>query len=255
LEVTMARVEDRRAMLAELASYTKLNESIATIRGMDAYQQRALALLTAPETQRAFEIHQEDPKLRDRYGRTTYGQGCLLARRLAEAGVKFVEITFTVPQALDVISTLATRSDLCVGAGTVLSIEQAEAAIGAGAEFVVSPSLELSLVPVCHAANIACFLGAATPTEVLSAARAQADLVKIFPADLLGGVEFVKQMSGPFPEIQFMVSGGVNLANLKGYVQAGVVGICLGSSLLARLLANRSASKGVRDRVRRIRTG
>lgn len=158
------------------------------------------------------------------------------AQAAAEAGVKFVEITFTVPQALEVISTLAKRSHLHVGAGTVLSVEQAEAAIAAGAEFVVAPTVELSLVPVCHAANVACFPGAATPTEILSASRAQADLVKIFPADLLGGVEFVKQMSGPFPQVRFMVSGGVDLANLKGYVQAGVVGICLGSAMLARLL-------------------
>ena len=169
------------------------------------------------------------------------------AEGAAEAGVKFVEITFTVPRAIELISTLAKRTDLYVGAGTVLSIEQAEAAIGAGAQFVVSPSLELSLVPVCHAANVPCFPGAATPTEVLSAARAQADLVKIFPADLLGGVEFVKQMAGPFPEIQFMVSGGVDLTNLRSYVQAGVVGICLGSSMLTQLLAQKGHGEMVRE--------
>lgn len=162
-----------------------------------------------------------------------------IARAAAVAGVKFVEITFTVPRAIEVISALTQENDLYVGAGTVLAVEQAEAAIGAGAKFVVAPSLELNLIPVCHAAGIACFPGAATPTEILSAARAGADLVKIFPADVLGGVEFVKQMSGPFPDIRFMVSGGVNLANLAEYVQAGVIGICLGSATLAQFLAEK----------------
>jgi 2-dehydro-3-deoxyphosphogluconate aldolase/(4S)-4-hydroxy-2-oxoglutarate aldolase len=159
------------------------------------------------------------------------------ATAAAAGGVKFVEITFSVPDALEVIKSLAQRADLHVGAGTVLSKEKAEQAIQAGAEFIVSPALELDLIPVCHEANIPCFPAAATPTEIVAAARAGADLVKIFPADLLGGVDFIRQMRGPFPEIHFMVSGGVNRNNVKAYVQAGVIGICLSSSHLAQLLA------------------
>ena len=87
-----------------------------------------------------------------------------------------------------------------VGAGTVLAPQQAERAIGAGAEFIVSPSLELNLIGICHTANIACFPGAATPTEIIAAQRAHADLIKIFPADLAGGPYFIRQMQGPFPE-------------------------------------------------------
>src|SRR5688572_6251435 len=102
-----------------------------------------------------------------------------LAHAAAEGGIKFVEITFSVPGALDVIQELARRRDLHVGAGTVLAPQQAERAIGAGAEFVVSPSLELTLIGICHTANIACFPGAATPTEIVAAQRAHADLVKI----------------------------------------------------------------------------
>ncbi len=154
-------------------------------------------------------------------------------------GVKFAEITLTVPGAIEVIRTLAKRADVRVGAGTVLSATQAKEAIDAGARFVVSPSLELNLIPLCHEAGVPCFPGAATPTEILAAARAKADLVKIFPADCLGGAYFIKQMSGPFPEVRFMVSGGVSLANVKEYVQAGVVGICLGSAYLSRLLSER----------------
>ena len=161
------------------------------------------------------------------------------AEGAAEGGVKFVEITFTVPGALEVIEKLAQRSDFHVGAGTVLSDDQAHQAIAAGARFIVSPSLEMNLVPTCRGANIACISGAATPSEIVSANRAGADLVKIFPADCVGGPHFIRQMLGPFPEVRFMVSGGVDESNVKEYVQLGVTGICLGSaSLRARLLEN-----------------
>ena len=159
-----------------------------------------------------------------------------LADAAADGGIKFVEITFSVPGALDVIKELARRGGIHVGAGTVLAPQQAERAIGVGAEFIVSPSLELNLVGLCHTANIACFPGAATPTEIIAAQRARADVVKIFPADLVGGPYFIRQMQGPFPDVRFMVSGGVNLKNVKDYVEAGVIGICLGSSYLGNLL-------------------
>jgi 2-dehydro-3-deoxyphosphogluconate aldolase/(4S)-4-hydroxy-2-oxoglutarate aldolase len=160
-----------------------------------------------------------------------------IARAAADGGIKFIEITFTVPGALDVIEHLASRKDVHAGAGTVLTPQQAERAIGAGAEFVVSPSLELNLIGICHSANIACFPGAATPTEIIAASRAHADLVKIFPADLVGGPSFIRQVQAPFPDVRFMVSGGVSLANVSEYVHAGVAGICLGSAYLGNLLA------------------
>ena len=134
-----------------------------------------------------------------------------LARAAVDGGIKFVEITFSVPGALDVIKELKARKNLHIGAGTVLAPQQAERAIAVGAEFVVSPSLELNLIGLCHTANIACFPGAATPTEIIAAQRAHADLVKIFPADLVGGAYFIRQMRGPFPDVHFMVSGGVSL--------------------------------------------
>ena len=159
-----------------------------------------------------------------------------LARAAADGGIKFVEITFSVPGALDVIKELARRNDIHIGAGTVLAPQQAERAIGVGAEFIVSPSLELNLIGICHMANVACFPGAATPTEIVAAQRARADLVKIFPADLVGGPNFIRQMQAPFPDVRFMVSGGVSLKNVTSYVQAGVIGICLGSAYLGGLL-------------------
>ena len=170
-----------------------------------------------------------------------------LARAAADGGIKFIEITFSVPGALDVISALSKRNDLHVGAGTVLAPQQAERAIGVGAEFIVSPSLELNLIGICHTANIACFPGAATPTEIIAASRAHADLVKIFPADLLGGPYFIRQMQGPFPDIRFMVSGGVSLKNVTDYVEAAVTGICLGSAYLGRLLAENGKKRFVKE--------
>lgn len=170
-----------------------------------------------------------------------------LASAAADGGIKFVEITFSVPGALDVIKELSRRSDIHVGAGTVLTPQQAERAINAGAEFAVSPSLELQLVGICHSANIACFPGAATPTEVIAATRAHADLVKIFPADLVGGPDFIRQMKGPFPDARFMVSGGVSLKNVKEYVQAGVTGVCLGSAYLAGLLEGKGKKIFVKE--------
>jgi 2-dehydro-3-deoxyphosphogluconate aldolase / (4S)-4-hydroxy-2-oxoglutarate aldolase len=170
-----------------------------------------------------------------------------LAEAAAEAGVQFIEITFSVPGALDVIKELAVRKDLRVGAGTVLAPQQAERAIAAGAQFVVAPSLEINLIAICHAANVACFAGAATPTEIIAAHRARADLVKIFPADLVGGQYFIRQMQGPFPEVRFMVSGGVSLKNIAEYVEIGVTGICLGSAYLGELLANAGKKSFVRE--------
>jgi 2-dehydro-3-deoxyphosphogluconate aldolase/(4S)-4-hydroxy-2-oxoglutarate aldolase len=166
-----------------------------------------------------------------------------LAQAAAQGGIKFIEITFSVPGALDVIADLAREKRIHVGAGTVLAPQQAERAISAGAEFVVSPSLELNLIGICHAANIACFAGAATPTEIIAARRAHADLVKIFPADLVGGPYFIKQMQGPFPEVRYMVSGGVSQKNVQEYVRAGVTGICLGSVYLGSLLAQQGKKK------------
>jgi 2-dehydro-3-deoxyphosphogluconate aldolase / (4S)-4-hydroxy-2-oxoglutarate aldolase len=170
-----------------------------------------------------------------------------LAHAAADAGIRFIEITFSVPGALDVIKELAARKDLHVGAGTVLAPQQAERAIGAGAEFIVSPSLEINLIGICHAADVACFPGAATPTEIIAAHRARADLVKIFPADLVGGAYFIRQMQGPFPEIRFIVSGGVRLKNVSEYVEIGVTGICLGSSYLGELLAKAGKKAFVRE--------
>lgn len=167
---------------------------------------------------------------------------------VAEAGVKFVEITFSVPDAVGVIEQLAKGEGLFVGAGTVLSSEQAQRAITAGARFIVSPTLELNLIPICREAAVVCVPGTGSATEILAAMRAGADLVKLFPADCLGGPNFVRQIANTFSGVRFMVSGGVSLANVKEYVELGVVGLALGSAFLREALA-REGRKGLAQKV------
>ena len=166
---------------------------------------------------------------------STSAEAVSTAQAVAEAGVTFVEITLSVPGALGVIEKLARTEGLHVAGGTVLSKKDAQRAIAAGAKIIVTPTLELELVPVCRKAGVPCVIGAATPTEILTAARAGADLVKIFPADCLGGSDFVRQILAPMPDLRLLVSGGVNLENVRDYVELGVTGICLGSAFLKKL--------------------
>lgn len=189
--------------------------------------------MTKTELMTAMQAHRLVAVIRSR----TAEEALATARAVGEAGVRFVEVTFSVPGAAEVIRTLAADGEVFVGAGTVLSEEQARTGIEAGARFIVSPSLELDLVPLCREAGVASIPAGATPTEVVQALRAGADLVKIFPADCVGGPHFIRQMLGPFPDARFMVSGGVNQDNVAEYATLGVTGIVLGSAFLADVLA------------------
>ncbi len=185
------------------------------------------------ELMTAMQAHRLVAVIRSR----TAEEALATARAVGEAGVRFVEVTFSVPGAVDVMRALSDEGQVHVGAGTVLSEGQARAAIEAGARFIVSPSLELELVPLCREAGVASIPAGATPTEVVRAIRAGADLVKIFPADCVGGPRFIRQLRGPFPEARFMVSGGVHEDNVSEYAALGVTGIVLGSAFLAEVLA------------------
>ena len=189
--------------------------------------------MTKTELMTAMQTHRLVAVIRSR----TAEEALATARAVGEAGVRFVEVTFTVPDAAEVIRTLAGEGQVYVGAGTVLSGEQARTGIEAGARFIVSPSLELELVPLCREAGVASIPAGATPTEIVRAVRAGADLVKIFPADCMGGPHFIRQMLGPFPDARFMVSGGVSRDNVSEYATLGVTGIVLGSAFLAGVLA------------------
>lgn len=150
-------------------------------------------------------------------------------------GVLGIEITFTVPGAADIIKKLAKRyagSEVVIGAGTVLDPETARAAILAGAQFVVSPCLNVEMVKLCLRYQVACIPGAMTIKEAVECMEAGADIIKIFPANLFGP-SIIKSIKGPLPQARMMPTGGVNANNVGEWIQAGAVGVGAGSDLTA----------------------
>ncbi len=154
---------------------------------------------------------------------------------IAKGGVKPIEITMTVPGAIDAIKELkdATEGKVLLGAGTVLDPETARAVIIAGAEFVVCPTLNLKVIEVCRRYSKIVIPGALTPTEILTAWEAGADIVKVFPATM-GGPRYLKDIRGPLPQIRLIPVGGVNLENTPDFIKAGAVAVAVGSSLVDR---------------------
>lgn len=152
---------------------------------------------------------------------------------LAAGGVTVAEVTFTVPGALDVIR--AARKQLgdrvLLGAGTVLDPETARAALLAGAEFIVAPGLNLDVIRVCRRYDKLVMPGAFTPTEVLTAWEAGADIVKVFPADVVGPA-FFKALRGPLPQVKLMPTGGVDLVTAPEFLKAGAVCLGVGGQLV-----------------------
>jgi len=161
------------------------------------------------------------------------------AERIAEAcargGVAAIEITFTVPGAASVIAHLAKiykSGEILVGAGTVLDPETARAAILAGAHFVVSPSLNLETARLCNRYQIPYMPGAGTVRDVVEAMESGADIVKVFPGEILGPA-FVKAVKGPLPQAALMPTGGVSLENVAEWIHAGCVAVGVGGNLTA----------------------
>src|SRR5215467_12727810 len=138
-------------------------------------------------------------------------------------GLSILEITMTVPGALRVIERVADRcgDQILLGAGTVLDVETARAAMLAGAEFIVTPSLKTSTIEVCKRYSKVVIPGALTPTEVVTAWEAGADFVKVFPCDNVGGPKYIKALKGPFPQIELIPTGGVNLNSAAEFLAAG----------------------------------
>jgi 2-dehydro-3-deoxyphosphogluconate aldolase / (4S)-4-hydroxy-2-oxoglutarate aldolase len=154
---------------------------------------------------------------------------------LAEGGVRAIEVTMTVPDAVSLIRKLAASlpasSDLLVGAGTVVDPDTARAVIDAGARFVVSPVFRPEVVKACHDRGAAAAPGCFTPTEILNAHDLGADVVKVFPATALGP-QFIKDVRAPLPQLKLMPTGGVSLDNAGDWIRAGAVAVGAGSALL-----------------------
>ncbi len=152
---------------------------------------------------------------------------------LAEGGVRALEVTMTVPGAIRLIGELAPAlpPDVLLGAGTVLDAATARAAVDAGARFVVSPVFRPEVLAACHEAGAAAMPGCFSPTEILTAWEAGADVVKVFPATALGPGYF-RDLRGPFPQLRLMPTGGVSLANAGEWIRAGAVAIGVGTALV-----------------------
>jgi len=168
-----------------------------------------------------------------------------VARALFEGGVDVLEVTFTVPGVLDILS--AVRKDLgkkvLLGAGTVLDTESARAAILAGAEYIVSPTVNRNVISLCNRYDKLIMTGAFTPTEILTAWESGADIVKVFPADI-GGPEYLKSVHGPLPQIRLMPTGGVNLETIKPFLKAGACAVGLGGALVeSKAIANNDMAR------------
>ncbi|MBN2328833.1 MAG: bifunctional 4-hydroxy-2-oxoglutarate aldolase/2-dehydro-3-deoxy-phosphogluconate aldolase [Candidatus Omnitrophica bacterium] len=158
-----------------------------------------------------------------------------VAKALRDGGVKAIEVTMTTPNALEVINTVSgmMKDECVIGVGTVLDPETARAAILAGAEYVVSPTLNLDAIKMCRRYNAVCIPGAYTPTEILTAWEAGADVVKVFPASTLGP-GFFKDVLGPLPQIRLSPTGGVSLDTVADFIKAGACCVAAGGNLVSK---------------------
>ncbi|HQU91856.1 MAG TPA: bifunctional 2-keto-4-hydroxyglutarate aldolase/2-keto-3-deoxy-6-phosphogluconate aldolase [Pyrinomonadaceae bacterium] len=149
-------------------------------------------------------------------------------------GVNVLEITMTVPGAVRVIEKVADKygSDVLVGAGTVLDPETARACLLAGAQFIVSPALNLDTIALCHRYSAPICPGVLTPTEVITAWSAGVDFVKVFPCGSVGGASYVKNLKGPFPQVKIIPTGGVSLKTAQDFIKAGASALGVGTDLV-----------------------
>jgi 2-dehydro-3-deoxyphosphogluconate aldolase/(4S)-4-hydroxy-2-oxoglutarate aldolase len=171
-----------------------------------------------------------------------------VARALVEGGVKAVEITLTVPDALNVVRQVrqALGDRILLGAGTVLDEETARAALLAGAEYIVAPTVNLGVIRLCQRYDKLVMPGAFTPTEILNAWEAGADIVKVFPAEVVGP-GFFKALHGPMPHVRLMPTGGVDLNTAAAFLRAGACCLGIGGQLVEpRAVAERNFER-IRD--------
>ena len=165
---------------------------------------------------------------------TTADEAMRAIDAIREGGIAVLEITMTVPGAVGVIEQVTARfgNDALVGAGTVLDAETAKACIAAGAQFIVSPALNMETIAYCRAQDVAVMPGALTPTEVVQAWNAGADLVKVFPAGAVGGASYLKALKAPLPQIELVPTGGVSLKTAADFIKAGAAALGVGADLV-----------------------
>jgi 2-dehydro-3-deoxyphosphogluconate aldolase/(4S)-4-hydroxy-2-oxoglutarate aldolase len=162
------------------------------------------------------------------------GEALTAVDAICAGGIPILEITMTVPGAVTIINELTKRlgDDALIGAGTVLDAETARQCIDAGARFIVSPSLDVPTIEACRTLRVPVFPGAMTPTEVVTAWKAGADAVKVFPANAVGGAAYLKSLKAPLPQIELVPTGGVSLKNIAEYIAAGALAVGVGADLV-----------------------
>jgi 2-dehydro-3-deoxyphosphogluconate aldolase/(4S)-4-hydroxy-2-oxoglutarate aldolase len=173
---------------------------------------------------------------------------------IRKGGVDILEITMTVPGAIRLIEDVAGRlgSEAVVGAGTVLDTETARACILAGAQFVVSPAWSAATIACCRRYGVPVFPGALTPTEVLSAWEAGADMVKVFPCSALGGASYLKALKAPLPQIDLIPTGGVNLETAAAFIKAGATALGVGADLVDLVAIRGGNAAHVTEKARKL---
>lgn len=176
------------------------------------------------------------------------------AGALARAGFKLIEVTMTVPGAIDVIKELAANAaeDVMIGAGTVMNAADARACIDNGAQFIVSPICELDIIRPCRDAGVVAIPAGMTPTEIVQAWRVGAHVVKVFPAGNVGGAAFIRALRGPLPDIPLWVSGNVFARDAQDFLRAGAQLVGLGAELLPSALMDANDWDGVTAHAQRL---
>jgi 2-dehydro-3-deoxyphosphogluconate aldolase / (4S)-4-hydroxy-2-oxoglutarate aldolase len=164
------------------------------------------------------------------------GAAVAVVETLMEAGLTVAEITMTVPDAIEAIASVSKRfgDKVLVGAGTVTDAETVRRALDAGADFIVSPCLVPDVIAAARRADVAVLPGALTPTEVFEAFRQGGDMVKVFPAQSVGGAAYLRALRGPFPDIPLVPTGGVTLDNVGEMFKAGAAAVGVGSEMISK---------------------
>ncbi len=175
-------------------------------------------------------------------------------RAVIEGDINVVEITMTVPGAINAIRSLANElaDDVILGAGTVLDPQTCHDCVDAGARFIVSPNTDPDTISAARSSGAVAIPGALTPTEVLTAWRAGADIIKIFPGNVVGP-SYIRDLHGPFPEIPLMPTGGVDLTTARAWLQAGAVALGVGGALVDKKLVAAGDFAEITERARQFR--
>ena len=180
-------------------------------------------------------------------------EALIAAEAVCQGGIPIVEITMTVPGAVEVIRELSksSASEVLIGAGTVLDPETARRCLDAGAQFLVSPGLNLQTVELAVREKILIMAGALTPTEVITAWNAGSDFVKIFPCGQVGGAKYIKALRGPLPQIPLVPTGGVNLNTAAEFIEAGAAALGIGGELVQAEALKSGKSQIIADNARK----